>query len=148
MKYWISVLAIWAISLSSPAAVSEEERIEQEIESIERALNAELVAGDAKLWKRITAEHFVSTDPSGLVRNASRAAQIERYPGYDYHAQSLSDLKVRVFGDTAIATYKTRDEADYKGADVSGDFRWTDGFIRRAGQWELVAQHGSQLALR
>ena len=40
----------------------------------------------------------------------------------------ISDLKVRVFGESAVATYTTTDKGKYKDRDISGRYRWIDVF--------------------
>jgi hypothetical protein len=33
----------------------------------------------------------------------------------------------------------------YKGKDISGQYRWTDVFVKRQGRWQVVATHASQI---
>ena len=37
-------------------------------------------------------------------------------------------------------------KAEFKGKDISGQYRWTDTFIKRNGRWQCVATHASNVA--
>jgi ketosteroid isomerase-like protein len=52
---------------------------------------------------------------------------------------------VRVFGDTVIVHGLETEKSTYKGADSSGQYRFTDVFIKRDGVWVAVAEHGSKV---
>jgi ketosteroid isomerase-like protein len=51
------------------------------------------------------------------------------------------DLKVKVYGDTAIVSGQTTDKGKYKGQDISGTYRFTDVFVKRDGKWMAVSTH-------
>jgi ketosteroid isomerase-like protein len=66
-----------------------------------------------------------------------------------WKAQSVSadELKVRVFGNAAVVTGRdTLKGAQYKGKDLSGQYRFTDVFVQRDGRWQAVASHSSKIA--
>jgi hypothetical protein len=37
----------------------------------------------------------------------------------------------------------TTGRSTYKGKDISGKYGWTDVFMRRGGNWQLIAGHGT-----
>jgi hypothetical protein len=54
-------------------------------------------------------------------------------------------MKVQVYGNTAVATYRTTDKGKYKDFDISGQFRWIDVFVKQSGGWQVVATQGTKL---
>jgi hypothetical protein len=46
----------------------------------------------------------------------------------------MSDTRVRVSGDTGGVTGVTTVKGKFKNQDISGTYRFTDTFVRRAGQ--------------
>jgi hypothetical protein len=57
----------------------------------------------------------------------------------------MGDMKVRVFGDTAVVT-GTDDEVTMKDGNKSRDhFAWTDVFVKRKGKWLAVASQTAQI---
>ena len=58
----------------------------------------------------------------------------------------ISDLNVRIYGDTAITTYKSTYDSLYHGEHRARTILSTDTFVRRDGSWKQVASHSSELA--
>jgi ketosteroid isomerase-like protein len=62
------------------------------------------------------------------------------------NSEEISDLQVRLYGDTAIATYKSTYDSVHHGENRARTILSTDTFVRQDGSWKLVASHSSQLA--
>lgn len=62
--------------------------------------------------------------------------------------ETLSNIKVRVYGDTAIATYTEMYDALIGGKRVAKTIITTDTFAKIGGQWKLVAAHSSAVPHR
>lgn len=60
--------------------------------------------------------------------------------------EAISDVSVRVYGDTAIATFKDTYDSLYHGDRRARTILTTDTFVRQNGSWKLVASHSSELA--
>jgi ketosteroid isomerase-like protein len=116
--------------------------ISQTLQAIERDwLNAEK-NHDASVFERLVADDWIAITPDGKSQTkAERAIEIKTA-----HTTSatLGDMKVRVFGDTAVVT-GTDDETTVQDGKKSSDhYVWTDVFVKRNGEWLAVA---SQTAL-
>jgi len=48
-------------------------------------------------------------------------------------------------GNVAIVTAGDVEKSSYKGKDTSGHYVWTDVYMNREGQWQVVATQGSKL---
>jgi ketosteroid isomerase-like protein len=118
------------------AAVSEK------LQAIEEDwLNAEKYH-DAAAFEKIVADDWIAITPEGKSQTkAQRAVEIKTARTT---SATLGDMKVRVFGDTAVVT-GTDDEMTAEGSKESSDhYVWTDVFLKRNGKWLAVA---SQTAL-
>jgi Domain of unknown function (DUF4440) len=62
------------------------------------------------------------------------------------NSEVISDLNVRIYGDTAIATYKSTYDSVYHGEHRARTILSTDTFARQDGSWKQVASHSSELA--
>jgi ketosteroid isomerase-like protein len=60
----------------------------------------------------------------------------------------VDDMKVQFHGNTAIVTYQATDKGTYKGKDISGKNRWTDVFVKKGGDWQIVATQGTPIAMQ
>jgi ketosteroid isomerase-like protein len=120
----------------SDAAVS------QTLQGVERAWLAAEKNHDAAAFEKLVAEDWIAITPDGKSQTkAERAAEIR---SADTVSATLGEMKVRVFGETAVVT-GTDDEVTIKDGKKSTDhYVWTDIFVRREGKWVAVA---SQTAL-
>jgi ketosteroid isomerase-like protein len=95
----------------------------------------------------LLADNFVMTTSDGKVSNKAEAlatAKSTKYVTVDYE-----DIKVTVFGDTAIATggFKAKG-TDATGKPMDVHERWTDTWIKMPnGQWQCVASHSSTIGM-
>ena len=58
----------------------------------------------------------------------------------------ISDLRIRVFGDAAVVTGRLQRTRTLNGQAKEDDWRFTKVYIRRGGQWQVVAFHASEAA--
>ena len=49
-------------------------------------------------------------------------------------------MKVRIFGDTAVVTGSYKEKSTYKFKDTSGKYSFTDVWVKRGGDWQIVAE--------
>ena len=45
----------------------------------------------------------------------------------------------------AVVTYRSTDHGTYNGKDISGQYRWTDVFVKHNGQWQVVSTQGTHI---
>jgi ketosteroid isomerase-like protein len=55
------------------------------------------------------------------------------------------DLRVRVYGDSAVVTGLTRTKGKFMGQEFSTQERATDVFVKRDGRWRCVLTHLTRL---
>jgi hypothetical protein len=60
------------------------------------------------------------------------------------NSEQISELKVRVYGDTAVATYKDTYDLVIKGEHRAHSIIVTDTFVKMGNEWKQVASHGSE----
>lgn len=119
------------------AAILElEERLAQAWVSRDRAFIDAALAAD---WS--------VTDPSGRV--LSKQQVLDETFGTDERqidSMTVDDLEVRVFGDLAVATGRTRASGSYKGERASVELRFTDVLQHRDARWRFIVSQGTLVA--
>ena len=120
--------------------------VEQTLMRIEQELLDALLKNDVSANQKYLAATYVFTAPDGEVMDKARSIADLKSGDLKFESSKPENMKVQVYGDTAIVTYATTDKGSYKGKDISGHFRWTDVFIKRNGNWQLVSGHGAPIA--
>lgn len=127
------------------AAAAEAGGVEQTLMQIERDATAAILKRDAAKLGSFMADDFVFTGPDGATQTKAQLLADVKSGDLQLDASDISDMKVRVFGDTAVVTYTTADKGKYKARDITGRYRWIDVFVRRSGKWQLVAGQGTPI---
>jgi ketosteroid isomerase-like protein len=91
----------------------------------------------------LLSEDFVITIEDGSVY--SKAGYISHSADANVHVEiaELSDLKVRIHGDTAIVTGAYHERGDSNGKRYEYYDRLTDVWMKVSGKWQVVASHYS-----
>ncbi len=121
--------------------------VEQRVLQLEHDwANADL-KGDTAAIERLEAADFVFTAPDGSVTGRADDVNDLKTGNFKADAIDLNDLKVHVYGKTAVITGKvTLKNCKYRGKDISGDYRFTDVWANSNGTWQVVASQSSALA--
>jgi ketosteroid isomerase-like protein len=118
---------------------------EAEIRRVEALLCRAFEGGDAAALRQYMDATFTQTSSRGEVTDfAQNVAEVAtRSPRYDVFRNH--DQKIRLYGDTAIILGITTVKGTSDGKAFEGDFQYTDTWIERGGQWQIVASHASRL---
>jgi ketosteroid isomerase-like protein len=96
-------------------------------------------AGDAANVAPLLADNFINTDVDG--NRSGKAELLSSLKGGKWEQNEISDVKVSVYGDTAIATGAWAGKGvDGDGTKVDRRERWTDTWVKmKDGKWQCVA---------
>ncbi|HEY6804613.1 MAG TPA: nuclear transport factor 2 family protein [Pyrinomonadaceae bacterium] len=127
--------------------------IEAEITKLENEWSAAAQRGDIDTLRRILADDLVITlvdgnvgDKAGEIKNAeSGAVTAEAWELADTKVTVLSADSAFITGRGVIKKGKFKDPATGKVSDISGQYRFTDVYVRRNGQWQAVASQTTQI---
>ena len=112
---------------------------------IQREWGKALVAGDTGAMNRFVAPEWTLTNPMGHVETKADADAALRSGDLDFESMTPQDLKVKVYGDSAIVSGQSTDKGKYKGQDISGTYRFTDVFVKRDGKWMAISTHATRV---
>ena len=115
-----------------------------ELTGLEQRLAQAWVTGDRAFIEGLLADDWSVTDASGQVLTRAQVLA-ETFASTDrrIEAMAIDDLRVRLLGETAVVTGRTRATGSYKGQSATVVIRFTDVFARRSGRWQIVASHAS-----
>ena len=130
--------AAWSQDSNTGGAEQAVAALEQKWLQGQKTNNPDLIAP-------LLADKIVDTESDGKVYDKTGLMKMTK--AIKYTRAEVEDLKVTVFGDTAIAAggFKgTGTDASGKPSDVH--FRWTDTWVKMAnGQWQCVATQGTTI---
>jgi len=132
--------ATWSQAQGNAGVEKAVADLEQQWLKSQRTNNPDLVAP-------ILAEGFTNTSSEGKV--TSKAELIAEAKATKYTSVDYLDLKVMVFGDTAIAIGRFRGKGtDPSGKPLDANERFTDTWTKMSnGKWQCVASHQSPIKM-
>jgi len=144
---WISLLGI---ALFAGLSVTRAQTMTQidivtAISNLENdAVKADL-AGDADFYQKVLAEDWTRGDSDGTYfTKAVLLNLMADTKSIKTNSEQISELKVRVYGDTVVATYKDTYDLVIKGEHRAHSIIVTDTFVKMGSEWKQVASHGSE----
>jgi len=137
------------LSLATVAVPQDKQTgaVEKAVTALEQKWLESQKASNPDLLAPLLADKFVNTGSEGKV--TAKAETLALIKAAKFDTIEYTDVKVTVFGDTAIATGALKG----KGTDGSGKpfveyERWTDTWVKMPnGQWQCVASHASPVKM-
>ena len=135
------VVVMLSLCLVAPGQKPNDSSVstEEQIKSIEEERNRAILSGDAATLDRMTADDYTFITLRGELRTKAEIVKGFQSGAFKYESRTISELKVRVYGDTAIVTGRSTQKGEENGKDYSGDYRFTRVYIRDKGRWMTVA---------
>jgi ketosteroid isomerase-like protein len=134
------------LAFGAPALVQlQTGNVERELMQLERSWNDSWITRDWAFLDRILADDYIGTQSDGSL--TTKAQEIGDLKSSESVVASIvsDDLKVRLYKDAAVVTFRFVTREQTKGKDTSGSFRATDTWIMRDGRWQCVANHLSRI---
>lgn len=99
--------------------------------------------GDSDFLARALADDFVGIGPRGFM--LTKDQWLARYRSGDIRNEAfrLEEVTIRHYGEAAVAVGRQVQRAQYRGQDVSGQFRATLVLVRQAGRWLIAGWQAS-----
>jgi ketosteroid isomerase-like protein len=142
---WISVcvIAMSAVPSLTRAQTRAEADVVTAISNLENdAVKADLT-GDPAFYLKVLAEDWTRGDSDGTwYTKAELLKLMADTKNIKTNSETLADLKVRVYGNTAVATYKDTYDILIMGERRAHTIIATDTFVKIGDEWKQVASHG------
>src|SRR5512132_523093 len=101
------------------------------------------IAADTVALRRIYADDFLGIGPTGVVRNKAEVIADFKTHALTYQSITTAEVRVRVYGNTAVETGRSTMLGQDRGKAVPRDNRFTRVWVMTDGRWQLVANHYS-----
>jgi ketosteroid isomerase-like protein len=152
-KFFVGCAVALTVIAAAPALVSSQGEKATDSDAVAAVTKLEndaikaALANDSSFFEKFLASDFTGGTSRGTWdTKASMLADMKDPKNNKTNSQNLSDLKVRVHGDVAVATYTTTYDAVIQGQHYARTVLCTDALQRQNGGWTLIANHCSQAA--
>jgi hypothetical protein len=119
--------------------LSRENKMIREIMELERHTKEASIHNDTKFTEQALADNYIAIGPLGTVVTKSDMVDVRRRSKLHYEFIDVTEMVVRIYGDTAVVTAKAEVKGSDFGEDFSGPYRYTRVWIKQNGAWHAVS---------
>ena len=150
MKRLLIVAALVAASsfaFTQPARSGADQKgnDEQAIRQLLSEISAALERADTAALDRIYADDYTLVNESGVVTTKAPRLAAMKSGELKYESVGFDEVSVRLYGNTAVATYRVTSKGQSKGQAIGGQFQATSTYVKMKGRWQLVAAQVSRI---
>ena len=141
MKHLLALFVLTGVALSPATGQTKSPKAERELLKLQREWLDAYQKHDAAALERIEADDFTLTEADGQVTTKPEdvASIRNAKPPQPDDSFDVEDVKVRLYGDTAILMGRVILKYRNKGQMVVERYRYTDTYLKRRGRWRVVA---------
>jgi ketosteroid isomerase-like protein len=126
-------------AVSARAQMGATPSVEEQIKKMERDRAAAVVKADVATLEGLTADDYILINANGQLSNKAETMNNIKTGVIKLSANEVSDMKVRVYGDTAIVTGKSTAKGTIGGRELKGPVMFTRVYVKKDGKWKSVA---------
>jgi len=145
----IAILCLLTLSVgvAQPAFAKMDGGAGDEVKKMEQDWAAATVKEGAAAVDKYEADDIMSVDPTGRVTDKTQDKKDLSSGDLKLTSIDLSDLRVHVYGNTAVVIGTSAVKGTFKGQDISGTYRYTDVWVKRGGKWQAVASQSTRVQM-
>jgi ketosteroid isomerase-like protein len=136
MKYIFLIICLFSVMGTVLGQRNDGES--QEVLKVARELEQTIIKNDVEQIERLLDDDWMIVGPDGAIIEKARFLGVIKSGVLSHEAMSSDDVRVRVYGTTAIVTAITSSKAKYMDHEFSTRERATDVFVKRDGKWRCV----------
>jgi ketosteroid isomerase-like protein len=137
----LASLVVWASDCA--AGQSKPDSTSSKLLALENKWNTAYKRGDIATMESLLAEDFIITVEDGSTFSKSGYIAENSRPTLHVETSKMSDLHVRMYGNTAVVTGAYHEKGTSKGKPYEYHDRFTDVWMNINGKWQVIASHYS-----
>jgi ketosteroid isomerase-like protein len=122
-----------------------EDRLHREIENLESQWRAAVMQNDVATVNRLLADDYLGINPDGTLETKADAVALQRSGTMKISSIEPENIKVRVYGDTAVVTSRVDVQGHNGDRDVGGRYHYTRVYSHKSGEWKIVSFEASRV---
>jgi ketosteroid isomerase-like protein len=138
VKHIALVLVTFSL-LVVPLAWSQGGSAEQQIKKATDQIITALLKGDPDSYEKLLSDDYIGIRGDGILLTKAQEVESVKSGALKYETNDVRDLKIRVYGDTAVATARVFSKGITNGKPHSGSVRITRVWQKQKGIWKCVS---------
>jgi len=122
----------------SPLNTKEFRKMEEELLKLEEQFAEAIIENDPGAIERLLTDDWIIINADGGIIDKERFLGVIKSGTLTHEMMESDNMRVRVYGDSAVVTALTRTKGKFMGQEFSTHERATDFFVRLNGQWRCV----------
>jgi ketosteroid isomerase-like protein len=131
------VATVFVIATLLASAIAQD--VQEQLKKLETERAAAVVKGDLATLEEQTSDDYVLISMNGRMSDKSQMLNGFKSGQSKVTSNDLSDLKVRVYGDTAVVTGKADVKGTLGGQDATGQVLFTRIYVKQKQRWQSVS---------
>lgn len=144
----VAIFVVGAMTMTAMGQTAPNKKATDEIIAAEKTWNETIKTRDVAAMEHFLAPtYFLAIAIKGQpIRVVPRAVWLQNLPNYKVESYSIDDIKVNVYGKTAVAMmmYTQKAAVGKDGQDRSAQFVITDIWIKTGKGWRVAERHSSR----
>jgi ketosteroid isomerase-like protein len=136
----LAALAVSGLAQAAPPA-----ELVAQLKAQSDAWDQAIVRRDRAAIEANMAEDFRQIDGRGNVETKASFVEGLVSPDLVIDPYTVEDFEVRVYGDTALLSGRTRMTGRYQGQAFKSHYRYIDIYVKRGGAWKIVSVQISRI---
>jgi ketosteroid isomerase-like protein len=112
--------------------------MQEELFKLENDFARAVTNNDADAVGGFLADDWIIVDPDGGITDKARFLGVIKSGALSHEMMESTDLRVRLYGNTAVVTGLTTTKGKFMGQDFTSCERATDIFVKQNDRWQCV----------
>jgi ketosteroid isomerase-like protein len=139
MNRIFAILSVAVFLMAGLVTTMSAEDVQDQIKKLETERAAAVVKADTAILDKQTSDDYSIITMNGQMSNKSQMIDAFKTGKSKLTTDELSDMKVRVYGNTAVVTGKAEVKGTLGGQDATGTMMFTRVYVKKDGRWQSVA---------
>ena len=143
----IAAACAFAALTAAVSARGQAASVEEQLKKAEKDRAAAVVKGDLATLEGLTSDDYIFINANGQLSDKAATMNNIKTGNIKITSNEVSDMKVRVYGDTAVVTGKSTAKGTIGGRELKGPIMFTRVYVKKGGKWQSVAFQQTPIAV-
>ena len=142
----LMLLAYFALSQTPGKAGDRLTGLQQQLLQVENERIRGLVHNDFAALDQILSDDLIYTHSTGVAETKAEYLGQLKSGQLKYQSMEHEGVVVRVYGDTAILTGRTKVRSVSRGQELNNDLRFIIVYVKQRGRWRMVSWQSTRIS--